>query len=110
MTEPTIIDALKYFNTEITDWYGWSDTGEMTYDKIFLRNSDATLPTEEEVTDKLEELTVEYNRFVAYPDLREQLDKLFHDIDGGLLGEDAKTGSLYLALKEVKDNNPKPSE
>ena|SRR6056300_1420790 len=46
----------------------------------------------------------------AYPQIAEQLDKLFHDIDGGLLGEDAKTGSLYLALKEVKDNNPKPSE
>ena len=46
----------------------------------------------------------------AYPQIAEQLDKLFHDIDGGLLGEDAKTGSLYLALKEVKDDNPKPSE
>jgi len=51
-----------------------------------------------------------YDRANAYPQLAEQLDKLFHDIDGGLLGEDAKTGSLYLALKEVKDNNPKPSE
>ena len=50
------------------------------------------------------------NRANAYPQLAEQLDKLFHDIDGGLLGEDAKTGSLYLALKEVKDDNPKPSE
>lgn len=51
-----------------------------------------------------------YDRANAYPQLAEQLDKLFHDIDGGLLGEDAKTGSLYLALKEVKDDNPKPSE
>lgn len=50
------------------------------------------------------------NRVNDYPQIAEQLDKLFHDIDGGLLGEDAKTGSLYLALKEVKDNNPKPSE
>tara|TARA_B100000524_G_scaffold63884_1_gene29525 strand:- start:277 stop:600 length:324 start_codon:yes stop_codon:yes gene_type:complete len=50
------------------------------------------------------------NRANAYPQIAEQLDKLFHDIDGGLLGEDAKTGSLYLALKEVKDDNPKPSE
>jgi len=49
-------------------------------------------------------------RQMSYPQIAEQLDKLFHDIDGGLLGEDAKTGSLYLALKEVKDNNPKPSE
>jgi hypothetical protein len=50
------------------------------------------------------------NRSRVYPSFGEQLDKLFHDIDGGLLGEDAKTGSLYLALKEVKDDNPKPSE
>ena len=51
-----------------------------------------------------------YDRANSYPQIAEQLDKLFHDIDGGLLGEDAKTGSLYLALKEVKDDNPKPSE
>jgi len=49
-------------------------------------------------------------RALAYPQIAEQLDKLFHDIDDGLLGEDAKTGSLYLALKEVKDDNPKPGE
>lgn len=49
-------------------------------------------------------------RAAEYPQIAEQLDKLFHDIDDGLLGEDAKTGSLYLALKEVKDDNPKPSE
>ena len=50
------------------------------------------------------------DREAAYPEIKEQLDKLFHDIDGGLLGEDAKKGSLYLALKKVKDDNPKPSE
>ena len=40
----------------------------------------------------------------------EQLDKLWHDIDGGKLGADAKTGSWYLAIKQVKDDNPKPGE
>ena len=55
-------------------------------------------------------MQVQEDRKIAYPAIAEQLDKLFHDIDGGLLGEDAKTGSLYLALKEVKDDNPKPSE
>ena len=49
-------------------------------------------------------------RQLEYPEIKEQLDKLYHDIDGGLLGEDAKTGSWYLAIKEVKDDNPKPSE
>ena len=59
-----------------------------------------------------------YNETIAYADNRkrehstigDQLDMLFKDIDAGLLGEDAKTGSWYLAVKEVKDNNPKPSE
>ena len=50
------------------------------------------------------------DRVKAYPEITDQLDKLYHDIDDGLLGEDAKTGSWYLAVKEVKDNNPKPSE
>ena len=82
-------------------------------------------PTEIEIEKKLEAMIISYNnrtnnsyeyseaimgRKAEYPSLEEQLDKLFHDIDGGLLGEDAKTGSLYLALKEVKDDNPKPSE
>ena len=82
-------------------------------------------PTEIEIEKKLEAMIISYNnrsnnsyeyseaimeRKSQYPSLEVQLDKLFHDIDDGLLGEDAKTGSLYLALKEVKDDNPKPSE
>ena len=37
----------------------------------------------------------------------DQLDKLFHDIDDGKLGEDAKTGTWYLAVKQVKLDHPK---
>jgi len=104
-------DALAYFNIGISQWYGWInlENGEV-YSNLKLINDDATMPTEEEVNQKIAELQWEQNRINGYPALAEQLDKLFHDIDGGLLGEDAKTGSLYLALKEVKDNNPKPSE
>ena len=43
----------------------------------------------------------------TYPSIVEQLDKLWHDIDGGKLGADAKTGSWYLAIKQVKDESPK---
>jgi len=42
-----------------------------------------------------------------YQDLGEQLDKLYHDIDGGKLGDDAKTSSFYLGRKAVKDKYPK---
>tara|TARA_B100000927_G_scaffold9554_1_gene7721 strand:- start:135 stop:416 length:282 start_codon:yes stop_codon:yes gene_type:complete len=77
-------------------------------------DDDALLTAQAEYT-RAQELDEElngykYDRENAYPEIKEQLDKLYHDIDGGLLGEDAKTGSWYLAIKEVKDDNPKPSE
>ena len=76
-------------------------------------DDDALLTAQAEYT-RAQELDEElngykYDRENAYPEIKEQLDKLYHDIDGGLLGEDAKTGSWYLAIKEVKDDNPKPS-
>ena len=103
--------ALAHFNTDKHQWYGWInlEDGEV-YSNLKLNDETAVMPTEEEVNAQIAELQWEQNRRSSYPALGEQLDKLFHDIDGGLLGEDAKTGSLYLALKEVKDNNPKPSE
>ena len=41
-----------------------------------------------------------------YTLLREQLDLLYHDIDSGKFGADAKTGTFYLARKSVKDKYP----
>lgn len=104
-------DALGEFNKGIPGWYGWInlEDGEV-YSNLKLNDDTAIMPSEEEVNAKISELQLIENRRSSYPALGEQLDKLFHDIDGGLLGEDAKTGSLYLALKEVKDDNPKPSE
>ena len=43
----------------------------------------------------------------SYPPLAEQFDKLWHDINNGTLDN---TGVFFTALKEVKDNNPKPGE
>ena len=42
-----------------------------------------------------------------YPDIGDQLDALYHDIDDGKLGADAKTGTWYTAVKAVKDEFPK---
>ena len=39
--------------------------------------------------------------------LKEQLDLLYHDIDSGKFGADAKTGNFYLSRKAVKDKYPK---
>ena len=46
-------------------------------------------------------------RAAYYETLTLQLDKLYHDIDGGKFGADAKTGTFYLGRKAVKDKYPK---
>ncbi len=43
----------------------------------------------------------------SYPDIGDQLDQLYHDIDAGKLGADAKTGDWYIAIKKVKEDTPK---
>ncbi len=51
----------------------------------------------------------QYEGTKTYPDIVDQLDQLFRDITAGKFGNDAKTGEWYIAIKEVKDTNPKPS-
>ena len=46
-------------------------------------------------------------RAAYYQSIGEQLDKLYHDIDSGKLGNDAKTGDFYVGRKAVKDKYPK---
>lgn len=48
-----------------------------------------------------------YSRQQTYPQLAEQLDMLWHAIDKGTLD---KTSDFYTTLKQVKDDNPKPTE
>jgi len=52
--------------------------------------------------------TPQSKRAAYYETLTDQLDKLYHDIDDGKLGEDAKTSTFYLGRKAVKDKYPKP--
>ncbi len=63
-----------------------------------------TPPTEKEIDDKLKKLQAEYDalqyqrdRAVAYDPIPEQLDQIFHDIDG-----------WKARIKSVKDKYPKP--
>jgi hypothetical protein len=51
--------------------------------------------------------TTSSKRAAYYEQLSTQLDKLYHDIDTGKLGADAKTGNFYLGRKAVKDKYPK---
>ena len=76
--------------------------------------SDTQPYTWSQVNTKKSALQTQYNndqykrdRAAAYPEIGEQLDKLFHDIDNGTL---TTSGDFYTALNAVKTANPKPSE
>ena len=67
-------------------------------------------PTESAVNAKLKQLEAEfiankYQRDRIYPNLGEQFDLLFKDINNGKVNKD---GEFYKAIKAVKDANPKP--
>jgi len=81
-------------------------------DGTFEYHSGGSIPTEEAIQSKLAELQAEYDskkyqRDRKYPDLGEQFDLLFKDIDSGKVSKD---GGFYKAVKAVKDAHPKPSE
>ena len=67
-----------------------------------------TLPTFAEVEAEYAEYITEYNAYAGkrertYPRVQDQLGQLYHDIESGLLGADAKTGSWYTGIKSIKD-------
>ena len=45
----------------------------------------------------------------GYPNLKEQLDQLYRDINAGKFGSDAKTGEWFVGISSVKTSFPKPS-
>ena len=102
--------------------------------KLFIMNEDYdtldwdenntdTKPTKEELDAEIVRLDAEYwtKRYqrqrtndisermsgiqTSYPEISEQLDKLWHDIDEGKLD---KNGEFYNYIKNVKDTFPKP--
>ena len=72
------------------------------------------VPKEKDILDAFDlwfaeqqKLVYREKREMEYPDLKEQLDALWHAIDSGALD---KTSKFYTDLKTVKDKHPKPSE
>ena len=120
-----INDILCQLHTN--SWYEYTDNANQIYanlrlaDKIgvggvMVDNPVTELPSEEVLNAKLKELQDTFDavnndvlvaRRKAYARIPDQLDQLYHDIDDGKLGEDAKTGTWYLAVKKVKDDNSK---
>tara|TARA_B100001778_G_C18087465_1_gene405855 strand:+ start:124 stop:447 length:324 start_codon:yes stop_codon:yes gene_type:complete len=44
----------------------------------------------------------------GYPAIESQLDQLYHDINSGKFGADAKTGDWFVGISSVKTSLPKP--
>ena len=78
------------------------------YDKDHKKiEIDTTLVQKEFDRQKADYDSKQYQRDRQYPELGEQFDLLFKDINEGTLD---KTGGFYTAIKAVKDAHPKPSE
>ena len=97
--------------------------GDDAYENIISWTGNQTkIPTKEEVDEEVARLNTliyqlkrsgeytfdkDYNpKDGTYPDLGEQLDLLYHDIEAGTL---TTSGNFYKTLKAVKDKFPKPS-
>lgn len=97
------IDNEDYIIEEVEDYdieYSYSYNNEVVKgNKIIPSQNDLKAYEEENI-----KLKYQQPRKLNYPNIEEQLDKLFHDIDNGTLN---KQGSFYNAIKSVKDTYPK---
>ena len=55
-----------------------------------------------------EKLKYFFDRKDLYPNVEEQFDMLFKDIDAGKFGAKGKDSNFYKTIKKIKDDNPKP--
>ena len=85
-------------------------------DVITWYSDGITQPSDSDIDAEIVRLQAEYdaqeygrNRAGAYPSIGDQLDMLWHAIDGdNWTAAKVKTTSFYTELKAVKDANPKP--
>lgn len=94
---------------EIDKWTGFPKN-LLTVSEI--REKEPSFPTWDQIESRYQEYLEEYNAYEAkrkrvplYPPVKDQLDMLFHAIDDGLLGEQAKTSDFYNTLKTIKEEN-----
>ena len=78
----------------------------------FDENGNSVTIDEAKVAEEVKRLQADYDskkyqRDRKYPELGQQFDNLWHDINEGKLDKD---GGFYKAIKAVKDAHPKPSE
>ena len=97
-------------------WFGWSDSKNKIYANLIVHDG-GSKPTETECTNGLAALQAAWDEknkeykiqritgvgtTAGYPNIRTQLDQLWHDIDSGKFGANAKTGDWFVGISSVK--------
>ena len=97
-------------------WFGWSDSKNKIYANLIVHDG-GSKPSESDCTTGLAALqsawdeknkqykiqrVVGVGTTAGYESISNQLDQLYHDIDAGKFGSDAKTGVWFVGISSVK--------
>ena len=89
-----------------------TDAKDVIWDAATIASKEGVPTTTEIVAEQKRLQDIEDNneyqrkRAVAYPEIAEQLDLLYHDM---VADKGDKTGTWFATVKKVKDDNAKPS-
>ena len=70
---------------------------------------EARFAAKEAATEYKENRVAGVGTTAGYESIANQLDQLYHDINAGKFGADAKTGDWFVGISSVKAAFPKPS-
>ena len=100
----------------ISDCIIMNKNGDWTIDS--WDSPSITQPTKDEIKAEISNYQVELDKTFykqqrvgladGYPSITEQLDQLYHDINAGKFGADAKTGEWFVGITSGKTAFPKP--
>ena len=93
--------AQKYVNGELVDL--------TTEEETQIVNDASADATEKAATGYIMDRKLGVGTTSGYISLQDQLDQLYHDINAGKFGADAKTGEWFVGITSVKTAFPKPS-
>ena len=90
----------KYVNGELVNL--------TTEEETQIANDAAAYAAEKATTGYIMNRKLGVGTTSGYISLPDQLDQLYHDINAGKFGADAKTGEWFVGITSVKTLNPKP--
>ena len=91
----------KYVNGELVNL--------TTEEETQIANDAAAQAAEKAATGYIMDRKLGVGTTSGYISLQHQLDQLYHDINAGKFGTDAKTGEWFVGITSVKTAFPKPS-